>query len=396
MKSRRTFILCLMVCAVSVATTGIAKGEPRRWDLNDVSYLFPLPSVGEPASLLLGAKASGRLGQLIPEALHKKLPDLLRGGSATTKTYNQLRLVSFRVDPCNPVSLEDRTCRRQVRMVWQPLVKEEFDDGQTAWVTEDAGFHTIYEMGTEEFKGLSTELQKLKDSSGVSTTRKRLDIHPALQSEGLAGPFMKGLNRTLLKFCGADNLKRVTFMQLNGRGNVWSFGAFNVKDGALVDSSIPRIDAHLQTFFNGDDRPREFRAALVPAPPGRDVFNQFIENQVPITTEDSPLLKKAMQASDRIENPTIHSSQTIDCATCHISQSVRSWIQREFKDFYRDAANHPWIYRNSSFNLVNRSPVRALTNNVRAFGYLNTEVAISQRTINESAAVAEKMVELDY
>lgn len=48
-------------------------------------------------------------------------------------------------------------------------------------------------------------------------------------------------------------------------------------------------------------------------------------------------------------------------------------------------------YKNAGHDLTNKSTAPHNTQIIRAFGYFNVEIAISQRVINESAAVADQI-----
>ena len=50
-----------------------------------------------------------------------------------------------------------------------------------------------------------------------------------------------------------------------------------------------------------------------------------------------------------------------------------------------------WEYKNKKYNLDNISFRKLNTQQLRALGYMGTDLAISQRTINESAEVAEAL-----
>jgi hypothetical protein len=94
----------------------------------------------------------------------------------------------------------------------------------------------------------------------------------------------------------------------------------------------------------------------------------------------------------RVENPGHHSPNTVDCVTCHVATPVTKLVveptlglstENLTERFLPDPELIPASELEPSFD--DREPLT----NVHAFSYTGTGVGISQRTVNESAAVVE-------
>ena len=122
----------------------VSMSASASWNLNDVTFLMPLPQQIEGNQLLqLNSPAKG--GSLLPEELTLKIPPLsIQRDNA--QVIASLRVVAVRVDPCFPLPVPE-ACQRQVRLVWQPL-----EIGIRSKVqTVDAALHSFYVLTDEEF-----------------------------------------------------------------------------------------------------------------------------------------------------------------------------------------------------------------------------------------------------
>jgi hypothetical protein len=238
-------------------------------DVNDVSFLIPLPAPGHEATLLALSDSDGR-GVLLPRALYDGLPVLVEG-TAPAELYARLRVVGIRVDPCFPGSTPPAapSCLKQLRLVAQPLhVGGEDADFQT--VSEDATVHLFNGLSDADFDEVHRGLWSLKALAGELTDGRPLGVHPVLEREGLEGAYGSALRSLVLRHCGAQNLTRVAFMSVATQGSLWRFGAFDVENGALVAAQIPRIGTTAQGFQEFGTP--EFRSGqLMPTVSGDDL-----------------------------------------------------------------------------------------------------------------------------
>lgn len=350
------------------------------FDLNDVSWLMPLPPTVD-APGLLHLDSEGRGGALLPRALYDALPSLVSGLS-NEQLWPTFRVVGARFDPCFPASASGG-CIAQLRLVAQPLVAS--TPGSTS--TEDGTLHLFYALSDADLGLARTRLAALRQLAAGATDHQPLDVHPVMKREGLQGAYATALDALLLELCGRQNLSRVAFMKLVQADVAWRFGAFDVTDGALVEDLIPRLDAQLEQGvqeFGTDD----FRSGqLQPEAVGDPFPTLLAESELRLT--DQRTFDRAVNAGLLIEHPGKSSPKTIDCGSCHtVSRALRNAKkERPFDATQFD--NH--FEGNPRFDLRRVDQAGDDPRALRAFGYFGDRSALSQRTINESAVVAEQL-----
>ena len=348
-------------------------------DLNDVSWLLPLPAPAQ-QSLLLGFTAAGSKGPLLPRSLYDALPGLLTTEDAGT-LFPQFRVVSARLDPCFPKE-PTAGCIKQLRLVAQPIVLDGFKI-----TTEDGSIHLFYELSDADFDDARATLTELKHLANGATDGKPLDVHPVMRTEGLAGPYATTLHAMITRLCGQQNLTRVAFMRLIQTDTAWRFGALNVSSGSLVADTIPRLtnitQQGVQEFGNTDFRSGE----LQPAASGDDLVVLLSESEMRLT--DQRTLDRAVTSALRIENPARSNPKTVDCASCHVASRA---LHNARMERTIDTSTHADQYvGNPRFDLRRVDAAGDDPRAMRAFGYFGDKSALSQRTINESANVAEAL-----
>lgn len=346
-------------------------------DLNDVSWLFPLPVT---SNALLSLDSSGPRGALLPRALYDGLPAMLPDGDAGV--YGDFRVIGARVDPCFPTDAQGSGCRKQLRLVAQPVTYDLLLPS-----TQDATIHLFFDLGDADWADVRTTVDELHALANGATRGKPLDVHPVLKAQGLNGAYATKLKSLITRLCGAQTLTRVAFMRLVQADLAWSFGAFDVRDGALADDTIPRLDAlqvqGVQEFGNDAFR----NGDLQPAAPGDQLVTLLSESELRLTDERT--LQRAITSALRIENPHLESPKTIDCGSCHVASRALSNAKAERQvdtSGYAEQFTTEGRFDLSRVDTVGNDP-RAL----RAFGYFGAQSALSQRTINESAVIAAQL-----
>ena len=84
-------------------------------DLNDVSWLVPLPAAGQ-VNTMLGFDARGSRGPLLPRTLYDALPGMV-SGLDPDMLFGTFRVVSIRVDPCFPASAMGGCLKQRMRAI---------------------------------------------------------------------------------------------------------------------------------------------------------------------------------------------------------------------------------------------------------------------------------------
>jgi len=354
----------------------------QAWDVNDVSMLLTLPTTLQ-SDALLSPDTEGSAGILLPESDLKLVPQLLASGE-----HVNLFVVGVRFDPCFPgVSPSGEPCHFQIRLIWQPLTEE-----ANGVLAQDAAIHSFYELSESEFNVLLKQIATLNSSLGISVAGLPLQVSPYLQAQGYKSAYWQKLRSLLLSYTGEHRLSRITFMSQAAANEMWDFGEFDINHGKLTRGPIPRIQTRVQAFINKSEGVSEFSGGERPAPSDDpDSLTSILNLSSSLTEGDFNLLRASADSIYKIENPRLNSPETIDCASCHIAQASRIWEQRKFQNLHLDQS--PFQFQ-SSFNLSNLSSSQDSTHLLRAFGYQGKEMAINQRVINESAAVAEKLNQL--
>lgn len=383
----RVFALCFLVTACGGFTPPLAVDagpgfghSDGGFDLNDVSFLFPLPATRAVEAQLLGIDA------LLPKALYSQVPLLIDGRDAD-QLYGALRVVSARVDPCFPGSTPPAapTCIKQIRLVAQPMAT--VDDGGVALTTEDATIHLFYELTAEQFNSAVQALHQLRDQADGRTDGRPLEVHPVMRVEGLTGPYATALKAMITRLCTAQTLRRIAFMHVAAAGNAWRFGAFDLVDGAMVEAKIPRT-SELTVQGVQEFGSLEFRnGELQPAAPGDQLRVLLSESSMRLT--DDRTLSKALKSALTIENPDRSSPKTIDCASCHVASRARANAERR-----RKVDTSAWaelFVAPARFDVRRVDAVGDDPKALRAFGYQGRDGAWSLRTINESAMIADAL-----
>ena len=396
------FVRAVGVAALSLYTVMSHAVTVSSWNLNDVSILFALPQDGPNAPLgLLGPQTRGEAGELLPESVYRELPTLYQPGRGNESLYTQsLRVVGLRVDPCPPS--ERRGCRAELRLIWQPV---EYDEEASQWLVRDAAVHATYRLHHDEIDRLLGQLWELKRANqrlGVVTDGLPLSVHPALGSPATASSFSHAMKALVLRYARSDRLHRVTFTALRVPKRWWRFGALEKigeNDWQRVD--IPRLGATSMDVFNvavedgvglGPERGLDGMFNVLPEEyPEPDNLLPLINKGYRFNDErDRSVFTEKLDAVARFRNPLLSNADELDCASCHYADAARYYAENRFPEL-RDA-KPVTRFRNpdpSLFVLTNNSIVARSARVVRAFGYHDAEPAISQRTINESAAVAD-------
>ncbi len=367
----------------SSAYDGGSNTSTRGLSMNEVSILFPLPATTADRDVLLSASASGVGGPLVPRALYDRATPLLTA-LMPDEAYLRLRAVSARIDPC-PQRITDQTCAPELRLVFQPVS----GDGPTT-TTEDAALHAVYTLPTDELaallaavRGLGAREPELRSGPGA------LGVHPVMAREGLQGPYAQGLRALLLGAAGEGRLRRLTFMQLSGRANIWIFGGFDRNgDGSFSPTRIASVAGETQRITHNvftDD----LQITVTPSVLDGDDFSLLYDSNVsraaPVQDRDA-----ALSAALRVENPLRHDADSVDCARCHVAFVARRWTERVLR---HDTSQDPDRFTAPGYDLTAPEVITPPTSlrNFRAFGWLGREPAISQRTVNETAIVLEEL-----
>lgn len=358
-----------------------AESDAPAFDLNDVSILVPLPQTAEELTQSLHINASGAQGELLPQEFFDLIDVHVNELPAGITLESAMTIVAMRIDPCFPsLSVAPANCRRQLRLVLQPVVGNK---------TLDVAIHLFYDLTPEAFQAFLQDILDMKKTSPASTAAIPLEVHPGLAASSVDSTYAAAFRQMILKYAGRNTLTRLATISLAGVQDFWLFEAFNIVNGQMVEDVIPRVGGIIQSFQLAFPTPGNPSHHMDPAPSSGDSVVSLLSKAS--VTSMSPLeVTTTIGSSLRIENPDFHSAETVDCVSCHVSMRARHFAEQATN---ADSTSDINRYR-SVYNLANTGKLLDQPNVMRAFGYFGDKPVINDRTINESAEVASYLSRL--
>lgn len=307
---------------------------------------------------------------MVPAEALKKLP-LLDPSLKKDTQAKHLQLMAIRIDP------------PEIRLVWQIFVP------MSAYRIEalDSAVHSFYKIENEK--------QFLKELAEISSlTRKEvnallpLSVHPTLEKEEMNGKYSQALLGLVKKYASEKNIFKFTFMALAIPETRWDFGGMMIDQGRPAPLSIPKVNTSgIQIFVNNSFH--EFSGGFGPYPKtGQDAFNRLVADSYKDQVKEPENMSKAHLTTRIIENPRLENSITVDCVSCHLAQTARTWLENTSPSLVRETENR---FTSKKYILLNKTTDPGRTDNVHAFSYFLDMATINQRTINETAFVLERL-----
>jgi hypothetical protein len=362
--------------------------------LSDVAILFPLAkSAAELRAGFLSGTSAGARGPLFPENVYNATGKITGTGPASvggtgSAPFANLRVVAMRVDPCFAAlspSPHGDGCKNQLRLVFQELM----GDGAEAF---DSALHVFYAITREELTALTRAIASERQRSAGAERLGGLRPHPVMVRQGLTGAMATAVRGLILQYAGSQNLTRVTTMSSSNAGFNWSFAGFDIQNVAaatLVPMRIPTLPTGSDTsqlFFRGFGREPQGNAS--PATTSSDNLMAF-GNVDTATALTAAQRGAAYDALLRVENPTKHSPDTIDCVSCHLATPGAKLVAEPKFGLSRAGNVNAFAPDGTFVRTSEMTPSfdDAGTLNVHAFSYNGNRPGINQRTVNEAAAV---------
>ncbi len=370
----------------SGGTGGAASGQAApALDLNDVSFLYPLPT-WDARDDLLSLAAAGDQGVLLSRTVFETVvPTVVdQNHMGPADLYAAMRVVGVRVDPCFPAdATASPGCLKQVRLVIQPIGQDQTTHELT---TLDGAVHALYNLTDAQWTNLVGDLRALRASAGGATVGQPLGIHPVMAAQGLRGTYASALRTLILKYAGEATLDSMAFFQLLKFSTFWAFSAADRQGTGFQKRTIPLITAQLQNVEVGtsgsstdpDNRTRSVRFAPGPSAPS---LSKLPDLSIGLAEATS-----ALRSAYLVDNPSSSfNPQTLDCGTCHVATRNLSYAERTRSI---DTAGWPERFQDGRYNLSRTDAIGDDPRSLRSFGYFGTQSSIAGRTINESAVVA--------
>lgn len=385
---------CRLTIGLALALAGLMALTPARaavqWGMNDATLIYPLPYYPQEVGQLISPQFGGPGGPLLPLKYFLKLP-AINQGEAKLVTYQNLRVVAVRFDPCFSFRGE---CLPQVRLVWQPINKSAYGSTTRLGLLEakDAAIHSLHTLDAASFEALLGEYGGLRKSRGWDLSNEPLQIHPVMAKQGLDGPFAKAFKELLAKYVGERNLWRLTAMSTFVGSDLWAFQGLNIREGTAQDIAIPRTQgATRQQFALSSLTQNDYsNGQISPAPMGIDNLSPLLRNSRLLSAANPAALKALGTSVARIENPNVHTPETLDCVSCHTAHAAGSVLFKRFSWLKDDPKRIEESFQSSS-PLQDVGLQQAGTQILRALGYFERQLVLSRRVINETARVVERL-----
>lgn len=357
--------------------------------------------IGETPSetFLPSASNKGGKGILLSEELYNELPILVDKHT----TYESLRVVSVRLDPCFKKKVEDELiCEPQIRLVLQSLFESQasFSKGKAYFTS--AAYHIFYKVSEEEIVKVIRDLREVASKFEVSFSNNRLITHELLanfnSSSDRDKSFREEFYQKLFQAIGLENLNRVTYMLMENRedgpmfyiGKKWLWGGVDIEKGKIsalmqipgvhfADNSVEDLKEKTQVLDHDEDRNQvlvndtELEGSL------KDYVKAFSLPLDMAWTQEKP--KELFEVVERIQDPAATGPETnMDCLSCHASFSLYSSMLKTKADnlVLKTPTDYPEPY---SFILSVGESV------LHGFSYFDYHPAISPRVIYETQEV---------
>jgi hypothetical protein len=368
--SMKRFSIASILFAVVTCMSlfGTPNSEARKFSLYNLSILLPLPR--QSFEELPGLDATGCSHVFLDKELFADLPNLLQVPNSLEEQYRINRLVGLRFDLKS----------EELRLIFQPLYKRSPESRPEA---DDAALHLFLRMP----KSQMLQAQRTLADAYPNLPLNRLGIHPSLKTVSSSNPLKQLI-------CQASELElfKVTFMNVRRGRMIWNFGGFHVaSDSRGIRTRGPDVEiSNAQGVFldEGDSDMSVQRVArfsgsvtanLLPRVAGGDDMTKLFEirGQVPVSE-----VATIRESVDRIEHPGLNNPSTVDCVSCHATESARVLLEDQFHSRAgREAYVLPAGY--SLDTSVERDTLRN-TANFRAFGYLDSLATINRRVLNDT------------
>lgn len=349
------------------------ESQPTQFDLNDVSFLFPIPESSDDLPYLLNVDSPGRGGFLMPADTRELI--------ASRSDIPGLYVVAARVDHCFPGD-EPGSCQRQLRITGQPLRV----NPQTGEITaDDRSIHLFYQLTNWNFKRLVAELRELKKLSSGETVGKPLSVHPVMQAEGLSGPYAQKLNSIISAFAGEENFIHVARITQAGPGRVFiqeDVDSFPVPIPGTLSDPAP-----LSLFMSGNPGFGSLLSDRLQDASVEDLWRH--QTGSPSAQLNQAELEHAVNRSFFFDNPLLSDVKTLDCFSCHFAERVRRDLVADPELALSETAFAD-EYLNAKHDLTathNGLPIHS----EKMFGYTGRAASVAVRVVNESAVVADAL-----
>jgi len=348
-----------------IVSIPLSFGDEPRFDVNDISYLWPIPTTKEDVSALISVDETTANGvtQIWPQKVFETVIQTAQSVTVTNSAGrpnsinfapfqtqfaqpSTWKIVAVRVDPsapgCDPKLIALFGSTPQIRLIVQPVTVDasgtvevhdltahlvfSFTKGTEAAVTPMAPPKAIADK--EKFREVVSDLKSLKadlDTASVSTSGK-LSVHPGLKAK--VPGFAEKVKAFLKRHLSEQRLAAVAFMGLDPPEPWIFFATRKDTDGTFVRVPHPTLGGKNAQMLN-----MRGGKHVMPVPSTKNVDGDkgvgtavLFENGIagkfaaPVFIgQDRPLHQ---DIPDIIANPQLAHFFNTDCVSCH-SESAR-------------------------------------------------------------------------
>lgn len=400
---------CVLATSLGLFELRSAQGADAKFDVNDISFLWPAPTAAADVQKLIAATETGDDGaalwpgnlfqQVLSTAKSLKVQDPAGASRVITLAPGldqavNWKIVAIRVDPAAPGTSPDIQRKSpigvqpQIRLIVQPVVVSgnsvEIHDFTAHLVF---GFENLTDPSAKSaaFVPVVDDLKALKESlraKGIETNGP-LGVHP-----GFKAPELTASLRTLLKkHLKQSRLGAVAFMGIVDSAEPWIFFAMGRRPSGEFVASAPNMLSKRNS------------APVLPVPQNKTFGTEGLSTSLlfgPAVKLDALLFPntsnpalKALQfrdIPDCIADPDVCFFFNTDCISCHSESTRRA-------QFNLPAGSGRLHYvRPAGISGPNAALLPTDDWNVRNFGWVpftNPVETVTMRTANEAAAAAD-------
>jgi hypothetical protein len=409
----------------SIVLPGGASRQEVRFDVNDVSYLWPVATTQAEVEALVSSDDTlvDGVSRIWPQGAFDAVMKTAEtvgvetsAGTTATITFpgaafrnpHTWKVVAFRVDPCapgcTPALMAKFGAVPQIRLTLQPVLV----DGVTVQVhdiTAHLAFGFIAGMDSGRggmdsgrfvpdkaaFGEIVDDLKALKADSEAAgaPTSGPLRVHPGLQAR--APGFADRVKAFITRRVSEPRLMAVAFMGLAPRPEPWVFYAMGRQpDGTFARAKHPAVTGdggQLLTLRGGT--PVMPAPATTNLPSGKGVSTSVLFPDARGTSRlDTPVFSGEARPLHRdipdiIANPALAHFRNTDCVSCH-SESARRQVLKI------PAGDATFRYTPpTGISGVDQGHLPQSAWNVRNFGWFRQSATVTERTANEAAESAD-------
>ena len=371
------FTIALFVTSLAFSTIGRAQTPsppekpPAALDVNDISFLFPVPTSKAEVDALISLNDEAAEGKIFSDELLVKLIDEAKtvsvgnsridvpnGQEEAFKKPITWKVAGIRVNPSalgiNPKITLPFGIIPGIRLIVQPVTVE-----GNSFKIHDFAAHVVFDYTVprtdgkrfpilpddKAFGAIVEDLRKLKtfsEEGGAPTAGKELSVHPALTKK--VPGFTDRLRALLKTHLRRERLDVVSFMGIPGGFEPWIFFKVTIKP----DGTFKREDVS----GNFDPKPQSQMLAFTPQAPqnvdpapvlsataaqngfgistaplfSKDAASHLDDKLFPSATGAFVAKLKNRDVADMIANPQFHNTATTDCVSCHTETTRRNII----------------------------------------------------------------------